>query len=205
MIEPRRLRKEEIWEEAENFRKLYVKPLDLIPVPIEEILEIDLRISVLPKYGLKASADIDGFISNDLKTIYIDAGMYSDSRYDRRIRFTYAHEIGHFVLHRAEIRECKFESETDWIKFRERLPEDYLSWFEWQAYEFAGRLLVPKNALLDKIDHLRPKIRQYLKIHDNEDILIDYISRALCGDFDVSAEVIQRRIKQENIHDVIFT
>lgn len=204
MIETRRLRKEEIWEEAENFRKLYVKPTDLIPVPIEEILEIDLGISVLPKHGLKSIADIDGFISNDLKTIYVDAEMYADKRFNRRIRFTYAHEIGHLVIHRAEIQKCKFKSENDWIQFRESLQEVSLSRFEWQAYEFAGRLLVPVNILIDKLELLKPKIRQYLEKFEDKDMLIDSISSLLCKDFEVSDEVIQRRIKNENLYDVIF-
>jgi len=204
MIEPRRLLKEEIWEEAENFRKNYVVPTYLIPVPIEKIVEINLRISVHPKQDLKASADIDGFISNDLRTIYVDAGMYADERYDRRIRFTYAHEIGHLVLHSADIQSCKFQSENDWFQFRENLQEVSLSRFEWQAYEFAGRLLVPVNILIDKLELLKPKIRQYLEKYEDKDMLIDSISSFLCKDFEVSDEVIQRRIKNENLYDVIF-
>ena len=41
-FKPRRLSWENIREKAEEFRSKYVKPTELIPVPIDEIVEIDL-------------------------------------------------------------------------------------------------------------------------------------------------------------------
>jgi len=38
LFRPRRLRYEEIWEIAEEFRKEYLADIDEIPVPIEEMI-----------------------------------------------------------------------------------------------------------------------------------------------------------------------
>ncbi|MCK4272702.1 hypothetical protein KAX22_08635, partial [bacterium] len=51
-FKPRKLLWEEIREKAEEFRRKYVNPPNLIPVPIEEILEFDLGIIPWPKKGL---------------------------------------------------------------------------------------------------------------------------------------------------------
>jgi len=97
---------EEIREKAEEFRKKFVHPSDKIPIPIEEILEFDLNITLWPVDGLLEKIDIDGFLSNDLKTLFVDKRIYMDSRYYRRLRFTYAHEIGHLVIHEEEIKSA---------------------------------------------------------------------------------------------------
>jgi Zn-dependent peptidase ImmA (M78 family) len=78
--------------------------------------------------------------------------------------------------------------------------EDDLDWFEQQAYEFGGRLLVPRDHLLAEIGRLAPKILEYKKFggHDEEQI-VQAISRLICKRFAVSADVIARRIKSEKI------
>jgi Zn-dependent peptidase ImmA (M78 family) len=75
-----------------------------------------------------------------------------------------------------------------------------LSWFELQAYEFAGRLLVPRNPLTQEIEMLSKKIREYKKLaRGNEEHIIQAVSRLVCKKFGVSADVIARRIKSEKI------
>lgn len=200
-IKPRKLRWDEIREKAEDFRKKYVHPTDLVPVPIEEIIEFDLQLDIWPIERLLQTIDIDGFLSQDLQTIFIDKTIYMDQRYYRRLRFTYAHEIGHLILHKEEIQRCEFRTETEWKRFREDMSEDDLFWFEQQAYEFAGRLLVPKNRLVKELEKQRNKIDQFraLSESDNEELLMRAISRIICDKFEVSDSVIFRRIKNENI------
>lgn len=195
------MRWDDIREKAEEFRKQYVHPIDLVPIPIEEIVEFDLRLNIWPIEGLLSKIDVDGFLSNDLQTIFVDKTIYMDSRYYRRLRFTFAHEIGHLVLHRQEIEHCKFRTELDWRTFREDMSEDDLFWFEQQAYEFAGRLLVPKKQLIRELNKHRGKIDLFRKMAENEtdELLIKAISRIICDNFDVSDGVISRRIKNEKI------
>jgi len=56
-LEPPRLKWDFIRQKAEEFRRDYVNPIDLVPVPIIEIVEFDLGILPAPKAGLKRSID----------------------------------------------------------------------------------------------------------------------------------------------------
>jgi len=198
-IQPPRLTKPFIYQKAEEFRRRYIEPPDCVPVPIIEIVEVKLRIEPFPILGLM-DIDIDGFLTSDLKNICIDLEIYQNPRKESRLRFTYAHEIGHWVLHQKEIRACAFRNPVDWVHFREDFLEEDLNWFEYHAYEFAGRLLVPRETLMAEIDALRGKIRQFRSMaKDDKEGLIDAISRSICGKFRVSPAVIAKRIRNEGI------
>lgn len=60
-LEAPRLKWEFIRQKAEEFRRDYVNPIELAPVPIIEIVEFELGIQPIPKAGLKRGIDIDGF------------------------------------------------------------------------------------------------------------------------------------------------
>ncbi len=189
----------EIREKAEEFRKKYVQQIDLIPVPIEEIVEFDLGIRPWPIKGLLQKIDVDGFLTKDMKTMYVDYDRYYDDRYINRIRFTYAHEVGHIILHEKEIKSAEYKSVEEWISFREKMSEEELLQFELQAYEFAGRLLVPVKQLLDLIKQSKEKIKMFKENNSSNGIdhLIKVISRIICSHFQVSEGVISRRIRKE--------
>jgi len=199
-INPPRLTWNFIRKKAEEFRRNYVNPIDSVPVPIIEIVELKLGIQPIPKAGLKSRIDIDGFLTNDLKNICVDLDVYMDERQINRVRFTFAHEVGHLILHENEIRQCDFRTEEDWIHFHEDFLKDDLNWFEQHANEFAGRLLVPKEELIREIQNHQNKIDEYRSIiGDGEEMLIEAISRLICDKFKVSWIVIQKRIRIENI------
>ncbi|MBA7521224.1 hypothetical protein ES705_13328 [subsurface metagenome] len=203
-MKPKRYTWPEIRKLAEDFRAIYVSPPDKIPVPIEEIVEFGLGLEIVPIDRLKSTIDVDGFLSNDLKTIYVDKQVYYEEKYISRLRFTLAHEVAHFVLHEDVIKNSKFRTFEDWIHFREELPEEKLIWFEQQAYEFAGRLLVPIEGLIIALVEQREKIETY-KSHDvsneNDERLIDAISKVMCDKFRVSPTVIYKRIRSEKLWD----
>lgn len=198
---PPKLAWPEIWSRAEVFRETYVTPIELIPVPIEEIIEFKLRVEIRPVLGLKNSAGTEGLLLNDLKAILVDKDGYFDIRFENRLRFTLAHEVGHLMLHATEIQQMKFRNQKDYIEHRLGLDEECLDWFERQASEFAGRLLVPKVPLLAAIESEKDRIQLYRESSENcdEDLLLRSISRAICNPFGVSDKVIQRRIRSEKI------
>lgn len=68
-----------------------------IPVPIEEIVEFQLRIDIVPFPGLHKAYDTDGFTTSDLSAIYVEEYVYMNVQ--TRYRFTLAHELGHVALH----------------------------------------------------------------------------------------------------------
>jgi Zn-dependent peptidase ImmA (M78 family) len=83
---------EKIEQEAIDFLSKY-HTQRTIPVPIENIIEINLEISVVPRKGLLQTEQIDAFLSHDCSIIYIDEDHYMSQT--NRSRFTLAHEIGH--------------------------------------------------------------------------------------------------------------
>ena len=66
---------DDIRQKAENFLNKY-NSVGNIPVPIEAIVEINLEINTIAISGLQNILPIDGFITNDFKSIYVDEDMY---------------------------------------------------------------------------------------------------------------------------------
>jgi len=197
-IQPPRLKFDFIRSKADEFRQRHVQPPDMLPIPVVEIVELQLGVQPIPILGLKDKIDIDGFLTRDLQHICIDYSVYMDEKQENRLRFTYAHEAGHYVLHKSEIQRCDFRTPEEWIHFHEDFLEDDLNWFEQHAYEFAGRLLVPRDALINEIRDLRPKLNEFRNMAgDDEENLIMAVSRLICKKFHVSPEVMFRRIRIE--------
>lgn len=177
---------------AENFLKKY-HPKDTYPIPIEEIVEFKLGLDIIPLPSLHKAFDIDGFLSSDRTSISVDESVYQSR--PGRYRFTLAHEVGHFILHKDLYEQHVFETIEEWKKFIEHFPEKDYSWFEWQAYEFAGLILVPPY-------HLNKRLKYHLKQIEslgikNEDVITDRAVELLAEDFVVSREVIQRRLLRD--------
>ena len=93
----------EIQARADEFRTTYW-PGEGLPVGIEQIVECDLGIKIIPVSGLRRDSDTDALLLGDMKSIVVDLGMYMDDRMERRMRYSFAHEVGHFVLHRNLFR-----------------------------------------------------------------------------------------------------
>jgi Zn-dependent peptidase ImmA (M78 family) len=210
-MDPRRivsvkLTQERIREIAEEFRSEQIFDNSL-PVDIERVIEDTMGISIIPIKSLQKSCDMEGFISKDFKKIYVDEDLYMDDRYYKRVRFTIAHEIGHLLLHRSNIDGLKFENENDWIKFRMGINDKTLGWFETQASEIAGRILVPFDQLVESFKEARTSIMKKHSSWDSQKLDDDEIfimaAQMICKRFDVSADVIERRLRKENVMGLI--
>lgn len=205
-IVPAKLTMSEIRDIAETFRSEYIFN-DSIPVDIERIIESTMGIYIIPVKSLQHDCDMEGFISRDFKSIYLDEDLYMDDRYYKRVRFTIAHEIGHLVLHRSNIDMVRFLSDNDWKWFRLNLLDEPLRWFETQASEFAGRLLVPLDQLINAFKEARIEIMKKNtnwdapKIDDEE--LLSIIASRISPKFGVSEEVIEKRLRKENVMALI--
>jgi len=105
---------EDLRKKADEFLHKH-HPSGNIPIPIEEIVEFEFRINIVPVLGLQREFEVEGFTSSDLKNIYVDEYVYTDRI--TRYRFTLAHEIGHIVLHRHLYRDHKFNSIYGWKGF----------------------------------------------------------------------------------------
>ena len=74
-------------------------------------------------------------------------------------------------------------------------------WVEWQAYEFAGRLLVPSDALRDSYQAAiqTAKAAGYEKWLSADEAALDYIATRIAPKFGVSADVIAKRLRVEKL------
>ena len=193
---------DDINKRAEDLLREY-KRNKILPVDIEAIAEFNLGLNIFPFPNLQQTFDIEGFISGDLNVIYVDEFIY----YQRpaRYRFTLAHEIGHYVFHSDLIASFHPQSVADWNKFVLGIDEETYGWLEWQAYSFAAAVLVPRVSLKQnfrkELKLLQPKIdfirSKGLSVESSQDYIVNAIATKLIGIYDVSADVLNKRILKE--------
>ena len=73
-------------------------------------------------------------------------------------------------------------------------------WFEYQVNEFAGRLLVPLDPLIKHTREARSSIMKTLSWNSNpisNEQLASMVAPVICGIFNVSSEVIEKRLKND--------
>ena len=192
---------EDIQRHAETFLSQYWD--GTLPVDVEYIAEYCLKISVLPLPGLKANIEGDGFITRDFKEIHLDFDQHSV-----RQRFTIAHELGHLVLHKEFIENLPATPDIQaWKTLYASLPKQDLNSMEYQAYEFAGCLLVPQRHLQDAFDDLLPEMdslayqakQSGLRRHQYVDRMADWAAQRLAKTFEVSSQVIDKRLQRTGL------
>lgn len=173
-------------------------PAGTIPVPIEEIVEFNYRIDIVPLPGLQEAFEVDGFISSDLQAITVDAFVYGHR--PARYRFTLAHELAHAVLHRRIYQAHQFERVEDWKRFQREMDEGDRAWLEWQAYAFAGLILVPAEPLREAYQRaVRAAGRAGLSVQKVGEVAHPYIAAWLARRFEVSPQVIERRLRKDGL------
>ncbi len=191
-----------LWQRVEEIRKQYW-PEGSVPVDIEAIVEIRLKLLPDPVHGLQSQLDVDAYLKVDRSGIVVDYDCYMNTKYANRMRFSFAHELGHYFLHSDIYSQLKFRSPEDWKEFTTSLPEREYANFEWQANEFAGRLLVPHDVLKSEVEKLYktiqkdPDLKKYLK-KDNDAVLAG-IAPTLHKKFAVSEKVIRERVRREGL------
>ncbi len=150
----------------------------------------------MPVPGLKEAFEIVGFTSSDLSEITVDEYVYKSQA--NRYRFTLAHEAGHVVLHADLFKQQRFRTIDDWKDFVRTFPELDLSRLEWQAHSFAGLVLVPGDAW-ERV--VRDVIRQVRAqgVNRERDFANDLVVDVGATRFEVSAEVIQRRLGYDQL------
>jgi len=141
------MRKTDLWDRVEEFRRGNW-PQGTVPVDVELIAE-RLGFEIVPKKDL---VDVDAFLTIGGASILVNASKYDRPAYSWRVRFSIAHELGHAILHFDKIKELRIESIEEYIAFTRSISDEDYSAFEWQANEFAGRLLVPVEHLKCELD-----------------------------------------------------
>lgn len=191
----------DLWNIADETRKKYW-PESTLPVNTEEIVEFRLKLDIEPVKYLLSTIDIDAYLKRDLSGIVVDYDCYMEDRFANRMRFSFAHELGHFFLHKELYARFGVESPEEWKDFILSVPENEYKSFEWQANEFAGRLLVPHAELeaeMEKVNDILIENNLISFLEKDPDAVLSRISPMLCKPFGVSTEVIEKRVKREEL------
>jgi len=179
-----------IKDEAEKFRSKFW--IGKVPVNIEKIIEQKLNLDIIPLPGLMKQCDTDAFIASGWEAIYVDNDRYLDDRYQNRLRFSLAHEIGHLVLHQEIYKSFKIANMESFYKFIDQIPTSTYNKLEFQANCFAGYLLVPREVLFAEYEKIKKQaIKNNPELKEiSDDTLRDYLAAQLVDIFNVSAEAI---------------
>lgn len=176
---------------SNSFLKAYHSSFKL-PIPIEEIVELKMSIALVAVPGIKHLLGIDAFISSDFTQITVDEN--SLVKFTKRTRFSIAHEIGHLILHKEWYEKYGPKNFEDYLTFYDRIDKKIYKFMEIQAHTFAGLVLVPPDLLLNQLKIRMGKIPQ----SETPEILIP-VAQDLLEVFEVSGEVMFRRLQKENI------
>ena len=150
--------------------------------------------------------EILGKLSLDTKTISISSSLELNSP---RWRFTLAHELGHFLLHRKlllnnpDSNVVDSEKSISWVN----IEQSSLSRLEWQANSFASSLLLPKATLIPLIAQLlkdygvRSSNHGIIYLDNQKDNILSYrnISSKIKQEYNVSYQAVMYRLAQLNI------
>jgi Zn-dependent peptidase ImmA (M78 family) len=170
-----------------------------IPVPIEQIVEFQLGINIIPIPDIHRNYDIDSMLSKDLRQICVDESVFEN--FPGRYRFSLAHEIGHRVLHAEIYSQLQFADMASWKDaICTAIDEKDYGKLEFQAYAFAGLILVPPTALDERL-HAACALAasKGLKIDTDSDVAKNMVEGYLSKEFVVSRAVIQRRLANDKL------
>jgi hypothetical protein len=192
--------KDRIWQEADRLRAAYQAGREL-PIQVLDLAEFDLGLDLIPVDGLREQLDIDSLLMGDLKSILVDKRAFMNPRLEYRLRFSVAHEIGHLILHRDIYAGLQHTTAKEWFNYISAIPDVEYGWVEWQAYEFAGRLLVPPEPLKNSFEAAIKTAQStgYTDWLAADEAALDYIATRIAPKFGVSTEVIAKRLRVEKL------
>ena len=187
----------EVGKIANKFLDEYHPSLE-IPIPIEDIIDLKMGFNIFPFPRLFKDFGLNGFLSADMSTIYVDEVQYE--QYNEKYRYTLAHELGHFLLHKSVYENLPYKSPDGFINWRMNVPPQEIGWFETHGNWFAGHVLVPTSCLENVCRETVLKYQDTFSEFDSiPDDIWSYISNEVATYFDVNPPVIEAQIKKENI------
>ena len=195
-----------IWRAADAFREsAELRGHHIPPIDVIYIAEIFLKLNVIPLPDLFAEQKIDAALLPDLSGFYIDEDAYMAWErgfrwVEQRLRFSFAHELGHFVLHKDEIAVNRFETVEEFRRWA-AAPSPYGS-AEYQANEFAGRFLVPREILTSEYDQACKNLASAEPGWREIEGTRDFIAKKIAPRFGVNYQVIATRFDHEGIWPV---
>ena len=159
------LHNEEIEKKANSFRdKIWDGSL---PIDIERILDVKLKFDIIPVPNLYKLCGIDAMIASNWQFIYVDKLGFEDERCQNRLRFSLAHELGHFILHKDVYTSFGVEEFQDFLKLFEKISNKEYGYLEIQANKFANCFLLPRDILRVKREGLIKELKKDPLLKEN--------------------------------------
>jgi len=186
--------------EAQRFLECY-HPDMTCPVPIETIAEFALGLEVRPMPELYRTFGVDGYLSFDAQAIYVDQHQMESQ--ETRYRFTLAHEIGHWLLHRDFYEDKGITDLESYLRVYASLDEADLKKWEFQARNLAGRILLPKRPFLtavnDSLGVIRAKVEAGVGGKATDELLCKALAKAVAEAFNVHHDVAEIRLMRDGL------
>lgn len=179
---------------------------DRTPIDVFTFLEIDLGLNPIPFDDLKARYDVEAAIMADFTGIYLDAEQYILMEHGpewrlKRLRFTVAHELGHYFLHRHLPQKEQFSSLPNFARWTYTLGGNKYT-IEQEANEFAGRLLVPKGKLQDCFDEFAKDAEKLIPHFMDSGEIRQKFAEQVAPRFGVNSDVVKIRLDRDGIWTV---
>ncbi len=195
------IQKSEIQDAVEAFCKRHGVNQSEVPLDVEVIVEADLHLELRPEPNLYKKTEMDALLATNRKTIMVDLDRFTKVNLQNRLRFTIAHEIGHYVLHEEFYKGLHFTSISEWLDFFERFPAIEYRRLEWQCDEFAGRLLIPGALLQEKFEEAKAKLRgtEWEKVHPLPEYVVEAMAPEIAKFFGVSEQPVLIRLEKEGL------
>ena len=193
-----------VWAEAEAFRTQHpYADGQKLPVDVFSLVELDLRLDIIPFDDLSLKYGRDAALMPDFSGIYVDAESYvvwekGPLWKQNRLRFTVAHELGHFVLHQEESAKIQFHRFADFTG-QFRIQDGYRNSMEQEADEFAGRLLVPINRLTEFYDKFAERAGAIIPHWHNSEGMRQKFAEKISSQFGVNIDPILIRLDREGL------
>jgi len=194
---------ETIRRAADEFRaSAALQGLNVPPIDVIYIAEVILKLDVIPLPNLFAEQRIDAALMADLSGFYVDEDAYLawDKKVrwvENRLRFSFAHELAHYILHKDEIAAGRPRSKDEFIVWATEQSKYHSA--EYQADEFAGRFLVPLDILQMEYDAQCQKLTTTGAAWREIEGMREYIAKRLAPRFGVNHQVIEVRFDREGI------
>lgn len=195
---------EHVWKQIEALRGDYeLLREDATPIDVFTFFEVDLGLDAIPFDDLIVKYRVEAALTADFSGIYLDAEQHSlmENGPDwklSRLRFTVAHELGHYFLHRDLPQPANFASLPDFARWTANYGgKKYTA--EQEANEFAGRLLVPERRLRAMFEEFAPEIERILPNFMVSGSLRDKFADKVAPKFGVNPAVIAVRLDRDGI------
>lgn len=182
-------------KKAAAFLRKY-HPLGDVPVPIEEIFELELGMALDLHEGLYATHGLNAALQDGLKGMWVDGETWEKKPF--KLRFTLAQKIGHLVLHKDFFEGLSYESPLELARQLGKLTQTEIDSLEIQACNFAEQILVPKRRLMALISpHMYKLFKAGIDLTDkkNTEKARAHIGNAIHREFEVSKIVVAKRLE----------